>query len=803
MKYILSAGFLLVILSSYGQSVSGLVQENGKPLSLVNLSLLKSKDSALAKTAITDEKGYYKIDNLQPGSYIVKASRVGYKQEYLPGIDVRAGSNHTELPTLMLLPSSAQLGDVTVTGRRPFIEQKIDRMVVNVANTIVASGGNVLEILEKSPGITIDQQNDQILFRGKEGVIIQIDGKPTYLAVADAMVLLRSMRADNVDRIELITNPSAKYDAAGNSGIIDIRLKKNNSFGTNGSFSVNLGTGKYGRQGGNTTINHRTQKINLFGNYSYSRDGNYWNFDLKRQQVDGTGYNYISQLSPIRFKNHGHNAKAGFDLFINKKLTAGMVWTGLWNNSHESSPASASFRKQEDGPVYLQTLTDKSLSNIQSNHLFNLNIVQALAGKGQLSADLDFGSFRRSFSNYLITDTLFPGSAGDPVSNLLSQMPTTIVILSFKIDYSTFISSQWKLESGIKASRVKSDNDMRLSQGSNGNLQLDSLLSNHFNYEEDIKAAYLNINGKLDKKTDLIIGLRTEYTHSIANAITQKNKITKHYWNFFPSFFITHTVNDKNTLSFSYSYRIDRPNYQSLNPSRSYLDPFAYTEGNPFLTPQFTHLLELRHGYKSKFFTSVGASFINDLFFFLVSPVDEKVTNRKPQNIGTAQAYNVTMSFPVTIVKGWTMQTNLTGIYNRFRYKYKGEIYHPSQIAGRLTNTNSILFGKNWTGEISGRVSSPAVNVTFRTPWLGSLDLGLQKSFKKSWKARLGLQDVFHTNITKGKGRLSDITSTVLIRRDTRVVMLTISRSFGNQQVKTSRQRKTASEEEIQRTNSN
>jgi hypothetical protein len=801
MKYTLSAGFLLFMISSYCQSVSGLVQENGKPLSLVNLSLLKANDSVLAKTAITDDKGYYKIENLQPGSYILKASRVGYKLEFLKTIDIKAGANNTELPILILLPSNGQLGDVTVTGRRPFIEQKIDRMVVNVANTIVASGGSVLDILEKSPGITIDQQNDQILFRGKEGVIIQIDGKPTYLAVADAMVLLRSMRADNVDRIELITNPSAKYDAAGNSGIIDIRLKKNNSIGTNGSFSANIGTGKYGRQGASLTINHRTQKINMYGNYSYGRDGNYWNFDLRRRQPDGTGYNYVNQLSPIQMKNHGHNAKAGLDLFINKKLTAGIVWTGIWNDSHEASPAEAFFRKQEDGPVFLQTLTDKTISNFQSNHLFNLNFVQVLQGKSQLSADFDLGSFRRRFSNYLITDTIIPGSTGDPVSNLLTQMPTIIDILSFKMDYSTIISGQWKLEAGIKGSRVNSDNDMQLSTGTNGKLVLDSMLSNHFKYEEDIKAAYLNFNGKLNKKTEVIFGMRTEYTNSIANSINQKNKITRQYWKFFPSFFITNTLNTKNTLSFSYSYRIDRPNYQSLNPARSYIDPFAFSEGNPFLKPQFTHSLEIRHGYKGKVFTSIGASFIKDLSFYIVSPVDKNTTSRKAQSMGTAQAYNVTMSFPVTIIKGWTMQNNLMGIYNRISYIYKDQVVHPAQIGGRITNTNAILLGKNWTAEISGRLNSPAITATTHLPWLGSLDLGLQKTFKKIWKTRVSLQDVFHTNISKGKINLPDFYSTVLIRRDTRVLMLTVSRSFGNQQVKSSRQRKTASEEEIQRAN--
>jgi hypothetical protein len=801
MKYTLLSFVLFFSLATFGQSITGLVLENSKPLSLVNLTLLKAKDSAINKTAISDENGNYRIENVEPGSYILKASRVGYQLQFLSAITVNTGSNDLQLPVLSLLPAEGQLREVSVTGKRPFIEQKIDRMVVNVANTIIASGGTVLDILEKSPGITIDRQNDQIIFKGKEGVIIQIDGKPTYLSTADAMTLLRSMPADNIDRIELITNPSAKYDAAGNSGIIDIRMKKNNSIGTNGSISVSAGSGRHGRLIPSFQVNHRTQKINLFGNYSYSRDGNYWNFDIFKKQQAGSEFNYIGQLSPIRFKNRSHNAKAGLDLFISKKLTAGIVWTGLWNTVAEKSPASAIFRKLPDGDIFLETLTDKSLSTVQSNHLFNFNIVHVLPGNSQLSADLDLGRFKRQFSNYLVTDTLFPGSSGDPVSNLLSQMPTTIDIISFKLDYSTSIASNWKMDAGVKASRVNSDNDMRLSSGSNGNLGIDSLLSNHFKYEENIKAAYISFSGKLNKKTDVLVGLRTEYTHSIANAITQKNKVPRSYWNFFPSLFITRAFNENNSVSFSYSYRIDRPNYQSLNPSRSYIDPFAYSEGNPFLTPQFTHSLELRHGFKNKVFTSLGASFINDLSFFLITPIDDKSTRRMPENIGTAQAYNLVLNFPLTIIKGWTMQTNLMGIYNQFKYRYNGTLYHPAQLAGRFTSTNSILFGKGWTGEVSGRLNTPAVNATFKSPWLGSMDLGIQKMFPKTWKAKLSFQDVFHTSMTKGKIVTPDFESSVQIIRDTRVVMLTISRSFGNQQIKSIRQRKTASEDEIQRTN--
>ncbi|HKH62107.1 MAG TPA: outer membrane beta-barrel protein [Flavitalea sp.] len=784
----------------YSQTVTGVVHGIDKPLDLVNISLLKAKDSTLQRSAVTDSKGYYQIEKVIPGSYILSASRVGYQQQSSP-LTVSPGSTNIEIPILTLAATVGQLNQVTLTGKRPFVEQKIDRMVVNVANSIIASGNTALEVLEKAPGIIIDRQNEQIVFRGKEGVIVQIDGRQTYLSMIDLVAMLRSMPSENIDRIELITNPSAKYDAAGNSGIIDIRLKKNNNIGTNGSVSVNVGTGRFGRQRGTLQLNHRTSRLNFFTNYSASRDGNYWNFDLNRQQKDGSQLNFIEQDSYIRFKIRGHNAKAGMDYFINKNTTVGVVWTGFWNKIQENSPAEARFRRQEQGPVYLETLTDKSLSNVQSNHLFNVNILKLFSGKGQISADFDLGKFRRQFSNVLATNTLIPASPPTTVQNLLSYMPTKIDIFSFRIDYNRPLGKLWKMDVGIKASNVKSDNDMQLSTGSDGSLKLDSTLSNHFKYSEEVYAGYISFSGRLNQKTDVLFGLRAENTHSIGNSITFNNKVIKNYLNLFPSLFLTHNLNKRHTLNFSYSYRIDRPNYQALNPARSYLDPYAYSSGNPFLTPQFTHSLEFRHGFKNKLFTSVGASYISDLVFFVVQPLDSKTTQRMPENIGTSQAYNLTVSFPLTVMKGWTMQNTFMGIYSQFQYIYKSMQLRVEQVSGRINSAHAFVFGKGWTGEISGRISTPSVNALTHNPWLGAMDIGLQKSFKGNWRAKLSLQDVFHTSRFIGKTDVPDFESQVRITMDSRIVMLTVTYSFGNQQLKNSRQRKTASEEEIQRTN--
>ena len=260
-------------------------------------------------------------------------------------------------------------------------------------------------------------------------------------------------------------------------------------------------------------------------------------------------------------------------------------------------------------------------------------------------------------------------------------------------------------------------------------------------------------------------------------------------------------MNKYNALTLSYSYRIDRPNYQALNPARSYLDPFSYSSGNPFMTPQYSHSLEFKHGYKNKLFTSLGATFIDDLIYFVVQPIDGKMHQRRPENLGKSQAYNLTVSFPVTIMRGWTMQNTLMGIYSTFNFTYRSVPLNVEQISGRLTSSSGFIFGKGWTGELLGRLNTPSVNALVKSPWLGALDAGIQKSFLKNWKAKLNVQDIFHTTRILGKLNAADYSNNVRITFDSRIVMLNVTYALGNQQLKSSRQRKAASEEELQRAN--
>jgi hypothetical protein len=803
-KFLLSFSLIFSLVTLlHGQSITGnVLDEEGNAMSFANVLLLNGSDSALVKGAASNDKGYYTIDNVRSGQYILAASMVGYKMSYSDRLTVIEGE-HLKAPQLRLSTDVKQLNEINIVATRPFVEQAIDRTIVNVSNSIISGGSTALEVLEKSPGVSVDRQNDGIALRGKDGVIVMIDGKQTYLSMADVVAMLRGMPSDNIDKIELITNPSSRYDAAGNSGIINIVMKKNNNYGTNGSISLAGGSGRYDRERGSLQLNHRAKKMNLFANYSASRGGNYWNFDLSRKQSDDEEqWNYVKQDSYIKFRNQGQNAKVGLDYSLGKNTTVGMVYTAFWNKSRESSPAQTSMRHEESSDPYLQIVTDKSLSNKMNNQIGNLNFQHTFGGKGgTLSADFDLGHFGRNYSNNLITTTLISEDPVDGQQGLFTVMPSTIDIVTFKTDYTTNLSKGWKIDLGYKRSSVFSDNDMKLSSGPVDQIQLDPELSNHFQYTEEVNALYTSIAGKISDEMEIQAGLRAEHTHSIGESLSLDQKVDRDYLNLFPTLFVSRKMSAKQNLTFSYSYRIDRPNYQNLNPARSYLDPYAFSRGNPYLKPQYTHSLELKHGFDSKIFTSIGANYVTDFVFHLIQPVSSTSTERTPDNIGRSRSYNINISFPVTFSKAWTLQLSFTALYSKLDYVYLGNNLTVEQITGRFNGTNSFVLGKGWTAELSGWLSTPGANTIFKTPWLGSMDAGLQKSLRPNFKMKLSAQDLFKTNNWIANGKTTGYEQNVRLSFDTRVIMLNLTYSFGNQQMKGVRQRKTASDEEIQRAN--
>ena len=806
---LISTALLTASLSTqtFGQTtLNGTIRDSiDKPLLFASVALLNARDSSVMKSTASDQQGLYAFENVRAGRYVVRATAVGYQKTVSAVIEVAASP--VNVPALTLPEVTGKLAEVQVTAKKPFVEQQIDRMVINVAGSIVGSGSTALEVLEKSPGVTVDYQNERLQLRGKEGVIVQIDGKQSYLSAQDVIALLRSMSSDNIETIELITNPSAKYDAAGNSGIINIRLKKNSNIGTNGTVSIAGGSGRFDRERGSLQLNHRTSKLNLFGNYSLNRGGNYWDFKFNRTQADptptdATRQNLVDQYAYFKYYTLGQNAKAGLDFSPTKTTTIGLVWTGFWSELSQVGPTGASFRRTENGPLYLQTLTDKTERTVSQNQIGNLNLQHSFGERnGQLSADVDIGHFTRRYTNSLLTQTLLAiGDAVSPFGGLLTTQPSTIDIRTAKVDYSRPLSKSWKLETGLKSASVKTDNDLHFSSGPANALVPDPTLSNQFQYTERVNAAYASMSGKWGK-VDVQAGLRAEHTHSEGNSLTLNQVVVRDYLKWFPSLFVSQPLSENQTLTFSYSYRIDRPNYQNLNPARSYADPYAYYAGNAYLKPQFTHALEGKLSLKNGVFASLGANYTSDLIYFTIHAVEGNKSYVTMENLGHSQGYTLTLSWPVTVVKGWQLQTNVLSYYNRFQYDYEGSLLQIQNIAGRLNGNNAFTLGHGWTAELNGWVSTPAVNGIWQSPWLGSLDAGLQKAVSPVLKLKASVQDVLHTNRMIATNNVPGYVGMTRISRDTRIALLNLTYSFGNQKLKGERQRKTGSDDETRRAN--
>ena len=796
--------------------LSGAIRNGAdKPLPFATVTLLTHLDSVLVKGTASDEQGLYAFENVRAGRYVVRATAVGYQKTVSAVVEVAA--NPVAMPALTLPESTGKLAEVQVKAKKPFVEQQLDRMVINVANSIVGSGSTALEVLEKSPGVTVDYQNERLQLRGKEGVIVQIDGKQSYLSAQDVIALLRSMSSDNIDRIELITNPSAKYDAAGNSGIINIRLKKNTNVGTNGTASLAGGSGRYDRERGGLQLNHRTPKLNLFGSYSLNREGNYWDFHFNRQQpdpspTDATRQNVVEQFAYFTYYTLGQNAKAGLDFSPTKRTTIGVVWTGFWNENRQIGPTGANFQRTENGqsrpgPLYLQTLTDKTERTVSQNQIGNLNGQHSFGEThGQLNVDVDAGHFSRTFDNSLATKTLLTiGDAVSPAGGLLLTQVSTVDIRTAKVDYTRPLPNGWKLETGLKSALVKTDNDLLLTSGPVGALVPDPALSNRFQYTEQVNAAYLSVSGEWGRgdgpKTNLQVGLRAEHTYSEGKSLTLNQIVVRDYLKWFPSLFVSRPLSARQTLTVSYSYRIDRPNYQNLNPVRSYADPYAYYQGNPYLKPQFTHALEGKLSLATGVFASLGANYTSDLMYFTIHATEGNKSYVTMENLGHSQGYTLTLSWPVTVVKGWQLQTNVLGYYNRFQYDYDGSLLNIQNVAGRLNANNAFTLGNGWTAELNGWVSTPAVNGIWQSPWLGSLDAGVQKAISKQLTLKASAQDVVHTNRIIATNDVPGYFGKTRITRDTRIVLLNLAYSFGNQKLKAARQRRLGSEDETRRAN--
>ncbi len=794
---------LLCALTAFGKdsrNVTGAVSdEKGEALSFANVFLYRSADSSLYKAGAADLEGKFMIEDVEDNKYYLKVSAVGYADFFTPAFVINAQNMNVAFSSIVLKESANVLQAVQVTAKKPFIEQQIDKMVVNVENSISGSGSTALEVLEKVPGVIVDRQNDQIRIRNKSGVVVMIDGKINYMSSEALSQYLNNMPSDQIQSIEVITNPSSKYDAAGNSGIINIRLKKNKSHGTNGTLSLSGGTGLLPnstsdlyRGSSNLSLNHRNKKWNLFGNANVGRNRFYSDNTILRTTTFENRVSEFDQYSQRAGGGMFYSVRAGADYFLNDKTTVGIQGDyNLWNGSMKSD-GRTNIKEIAGGEIvesYLLPGSDRTMDN--QNFSANMNLRHKFNNEGkELSFDADYSGFRSGAAqNFLNT---FYSIANTPDSTTQQRMdqPTNIDIYSAKLDFVIPAKNKMKYEFGAKSSYVTTDNDFTFENFEGGIWVNDIGKTNHFTYTEMVNALYIN-SGYQWKKWAVQGGLRLEHTFSDGHSITSDERNKRNYLNLFPTLFVNQTINDRNSIRYSYSKRIDRPNYQQLNPFLFFLDPYTYEIGNPFLQPQFTDSYELTYTLKSTYSLSLAYSDTRDMIFQVLEQNDEtRSTFQTNRNLRGMNNYSMNLSVPVNPAKWWSMQNNFSLYYNHYKDNdVSGAALSAGRVAYNFYTGNTFTLKKNWAGELSMWYNSPGLfGIIEMTRPQYAVNGGIQKSFlEKRARLKLSVSDVFLTSFFAARINYSNMDLSLNNRFNARRVALTFTYSFGNQNVRSLR----------------
>jgi outer membrane receptor protein involved in Fe transport len=592
------------------------------------------------------------------------------------------------------------------------------------------------------------------------------------------------MNATQLDQIEIMTNPPAKYDAAGNAGIINIKTKKIKQAGFNGNATAVYSQGKYWKTNETINMNYRNGKVNTFMTYNYYNNNGFQELTIHRtylKQDNSVDANF-DQVAFMPNKNRGHNFKVGMDYFMDKKTTIGFVTSGYFHPEHYLNYNTA-FLKNSSNITDSIVYSTSDVSEKWKNAAVNLNFRHQFDSTGkELTADLDYSGYS-SVNDQLFTNATFnPDWSKKGQTNLMGDLPVSINIYSAKTDYTHPLKKNAKLEMGAKSSFVNTDNAANYYNLIGSDWEVDYNKTNRFQYDENINSAYLNFN-KQFKKLGVQTGLRFENTnykgHQLGNAQKPDSAFSNHYNSLFPTIYLTYAVNEKNQFGLNFGRRIDRPAYQDLNPFLFFLDNYTYQAGNPFLKPQYSLNVELSHSYKNFLVTTVNFSRTDD-FFTETFEQSGYATIVRNGNIGVKQGAGISMSAQLNIRKWWT--ASLYGNYNYTNYKGElyGEMLNESASNILFNVTNQFKFDKEWSGELSGFYRTKGIEGQIQIEQLGQLTTGVSKQVMKGkGSVRLNLRDVFYTNWVQGAINFQKTEATFKNKRDSRVASISFTYRFG------------------------
>lgn len=782
-QLLFSLGFQVTLFSQPAPGIEKLIvsvlNDKQAAISDATVEVLNVADSSLVKAAVSDSMGMAHFPQLAPGNYIIRASSVTHNVQYSAPLQI---PEDAEKPiTLVLYQSNASLQGVTVTSKKPFIQQLPGKTVINVEASITNAGTTALEVLEKSPGVTVDKDGN-ISLKGRSGILIMIDNKPAYISGTDLVNMLSGMSSNQIDVIELITNPSAQYDAAGNAGIINIKTKKNKQRGFNGTVSTAYGQGRYYKNNNSLLLNYRNGGWNFFFNYSLNANKGFTELYALRSyyRPDQSIEALLDQPSMFRGEGRSHTLRTGVDYFLDPKTTLGIALTGIYSSRRGSGNNTAVW-KDDTGATDSVIHTNNASRNKWKNGAINLNARHSFNSSQEISADIDLLKYdiftHQAFQNQLLAQ-------GGYEEAFKGDLPSQIDIFSAKTDHTARFDKEFKLESGLKFSRINTDNIAAYFYFDGTNWREDLGKTNHFLYTENIKAAYSNIEKKSGRWT-LQGGLRFEHTdykaNQLGNSQQKDSSFTRQYSSLFPSASVNVEADSLHQFMFSAGRRIDRPAFQKLNPFLYIINKYTYQRGNSLIRPQYTWNLEFSHVFKSMITTTLGYSNTSDYFsqLFIANPDDGTVIYTEG-NFKRMRNVSASVSAAATPLSWWSFSA--MALYNH--KKIEGVLWKDyTATIGQLNFNvnNQFRFKKNWAAELSGfYITKNQNDIQEVLEPTGQVSAGVSKQvLKNKATIRLTIRDIFYTQAMAGMTYFENTDEYFKLTRDTRVCTIGFTYRFG------------------------
>lgn len=800
--------FISIVRYTYAQTkISGLqgkiINESYAAAEAATIVLLRFRDSASVQTTLSDRNGVFAFNSIKPDKYLLQITKTGYHKIFSGPYVVSAG-RIIIIDSIKMQPATVNLNEVVITEKRKYYEVKPDKTVLNLDRSILARGSSVFNILTTAPGIKTNNNGDIFLRAGLRAAIF-VNGKQLRLEGDDLTSYLQSLPTADVDQVELIQNPSAKYDASGSGGIINIILKKGKNIGFNGNVTANAGYGNFGKGGTTFNGNYRSQQLNVFGGigYKYVKTdhtiNNLRNVNAGDVTMFDTHY-YSTQSTPTL------DYRAGADYFINPTHTIGFLIKG--------SAETSKFDKQTNTYMAVNGAADSTittLSNLKRKRDFisyNLNYAGTIGHTKQtLSADADLSILNRQSNEDIF-------SRGNPTSSpthallkvptydndtLHNYAPTRLINESIKVDYSTPITKTSKLEAGLKASYVKSDNTQTFAALINNVYEPVPMFTSQFNYTEKKTTAYINYSGS-SKKFNYTIGLRVEHLVSDANTPTMLYNVKRDTTAFYPSVQFDYNIGNSQQLSFIYNHRTEQPAYESLNPTVSYQDNYNYRTGNAYLRPAFVDYFQLSYAGKSNYLVSLYASTVSDFFEFSYFSQNDatKVLVTTKRNLKRMNDYGVKLALPMRLTKWWDINFNPDFSYYQF-IDYQGYLNKWSKDL-ILDLDQNFTIGKTISATLNTHYeSSVFYGLSYNKP-VFIMNPGISKQvLNKAATINLSVSDIFNTYKDRYQTMYRNLDITSYDKKETRIINLSFVYNFGKRTVKGARKHTTGNSDEVKR----